>query len=145
MKKSDILYSALVVTVLTINPLFTSSLNASVNRTNFISSSVANILARRGINDDAAKEIAEEFFADKEEEFALMLKNIANGCSVLSENEIMDHISSLALHRKNIELDSYASLVNMVQKIKNISPSKETLKELQNIADINSLYAKKTS
>jgi len=140
MKKKDILHSALVVTVLTINPLFTASLTASINKPDSISFNIARILYSRGLNDSAAREIAESFLEEDEELFALMLKNIISDCGVLSENEIMNYLSSLALQRKSIDLKSYASLVNMVQKIKSIAPSKETLKELQNIAIKNSVY-----
>ncbi len=135
MKNTNLLYSALIATVLALNPLVTTSLNASTQqKTNSLSFRVAKNLNNRGLDEDMAREIADGFFSNDEELFSIMLKNIESGCSVLSEDEILNHISSMALHRKTLKLDSYDSLVNMTFKIKNRALEKETLKELENIA-----------
>ena len=96
---------------------------------------------KRGLEDNAAKEIAENYFTEDEELFALMLKNFENGCAIVSEEELMNYVSSMALQRKNIELDSYSSLVGMVHKIKNRALSKETLDELRQIATKNYFFS----
>jgi hypothetical protein len=146
MKNKDILYSVLIATALAINPLMAKSINlSSQNQTTSLSINVAKILQNRGLDDDAARVISEEFFADDEDLFHLMLKNLEHGCSVLSEDEILDYVSSIALQRKQLKLDSYSSLVNMLHSIKKIPPSKETLLELENIAMKNFLFSQSIS
>lgn len=144
MKKINLLYSTLVATALSISPLFTSPLSATVTqsaKTTTLSFNIANILHSRGLNRDAAQKISDEFLGQDEELFSVLIENIENRCSVLSREEIMDYMSNLALQRKSIELDSYSALIKMVHQIKHASPSKETLVELQHIANINNAYA----
>lgn len=140
MKKSNLLYVTLVVTVLSVSPFLTTQLSASVTQnpsTSSLSYKIANILYSRGLELDAAEKISDEFLEDDEELFSLMLQNIEDGCSVLSKDEIMNYISSLALQRKSIKLDSYSALIKMTHQIKHKLPTKETMLELQNIAALN--------
>jgi energy-converting hydrogenase A subunit M len=143
MKKINLFYSAVIATVLSLNPFVAAQLNASTQqRTNSLSFKIAKVLHNRGIDDDVAKEIAEDFFSEDEELFSIMLKNLENGCSELNEKDILNYISSMALHRKSVKLDSYASLVDITYKITNKKLNKETLKELENIATKNYLFSK---
>ncbi len=143
MNRKDILYSVLITVSLALNPLSAMTLTlVTQQQTNTLSATIAQNLYSRGLDEEAAQRISKEFFEDKEELFSFMLKNLANGCGVLSEQEILEHISSQALKKARIRLDSYSSLVSMVQKIKNQVASKETLLELQNIATKNTLFSK---
>lgn len=142
MKKINLFYSALIATALSLNPLLSTQLNAATQQTtNSLSFKVAKILHNRGLDDDAAKEIAEDFFEDNEDLFSIMIKNLENSCSELNENLILNYISTLALQRKSIKLDSYAFLVDMTYKITNKKLTKERLKELENIATKNYLLS----
>jgi hypothetical protein len=144
MKKINLLYSTLVATALTISPFLTTPLSATVTqstKTSTLSYNIANILHNRGLERNSAQKISDDFLANDEELFSVLLENIENRCSVLSRDEIMDYISNLALRRKSIELDSYSALIKMVHQIKHASPSKETLAELQHIANMNNAYA----
>ena len=77
-----------------------------------------------------------------EELFALMLQNLKYGYNnKLSPNEILDFLSTQALMKKNVHLDSYSYLVNMVYQIKNQALTKKDLKDLNTIATKNSFYA----
>lgn len=107
---------------------------------NSISSRISAILKKRGVDEDAAENISSNFIDGDEELFMMMINNLENGCDVLKKNEILEYLSILALHKQSINLDSYSSLVGMVYKIKSEPLSKKTLKELENIATINSLY-----
>lgn len=107
-----------------------------------ISSEVANILQKRGIDEDSSKKIASDFFTQNEIIVAYMVKNIENASSVLNEKEILEYLSTQALHKKTFRFDSYASLVSMAQKIYGHNLSESMLKELENIAVVNSLYLK---
>lgn len=142
MKNNNILYTALVAASLTISPILTSSLSATVrqNKQNNLSLNIAKKLYNRGIDNDAAHKITNEFFAGNEDLFAVLLGNLEYRCSALNKDEIMNYISSLALKRESINLDSYASLVNMLHRIKHQAPNKKVLKELKDVASINSAY-----
>lgn len=142
MKNRTIFYTALIATVFALNPLIPTSLNASTkNQANSLSLNIAKILHKRGLDDDVAREMSESFFLENEELFAIMLNNIANGCNIVNEEELMNHVSSLILQRKTIKLDSYEFLVGMVHKIKNRALSKESLQELKNISTKNFLFS----
>lgn len=133
---ATLLASALTLSAVTLTP--TNQRNQAKSRT--ISSAVANILHKRGLEKNASEELAHNFFDDKEELLALMIKNIEYGCSDLDENSILEYLSTQALHRKSVQLDSYSALVNMAYQIKAQALSKKTLLELENIAAKNAIY-----
>jgi len=142
MQRRDILYSALIATALALTPFTPTPVSLSAkHQATSLSMSIATILHKRGLDDDAAREISENYFSDNEDFFTFMIKNLENGCSIISEDELMNYLSSMALQRKMVELDSYKSLVGMVHKIKNRALSKETLKELEQIATKNYLFS----
>lgn len=141
MIKIQILTATLLAGALTLNAMTLTPTNQrSQAKSKLASSAVANILHRRGLDKDISEKLADNLFKDKEELVTLMIKNIENGSTALNENEILEYLSIQALHRKSVELDSYASLVNMTYQIKNQALSKKTLQELQNIAAKNALY-----
>ena len=105
-----------------------------------ISSEVATLLQKRGIDEVSSRKIASDFFAQNEMIVAYMVKNIENASSILNEKEILEYLSSQALHKKTFKFDSYASLVGMAQKIYGHNLNEDMLKELENIAVVNSLY-----
>jgi len=144
MKKTNLLYSTLVATALTLSPLITTPLNATVThatQTSTTSFHMVNILHNRGLDEDAAQKLVSEFIGSEEELFSILLENLESRCSVISRKDIMNYISTLALQRKSINLDSYSALINMVHKITHETPSRKTLEELQNIAKINFAYS----
>ncbi len=103
---------------------------------NTISSSIASILHKRGLDVDAAKDISNNF-TDDDNLFDLMIKNLENGCAILRKEEILEYLSTVALYRKNIDLTSYSCLFDMVYKVKQKPLNKKTLKQLDNIARKN--------
>ena len=142
MKNRTIFYTALIATILAINPLTPTKLNAATkSQASSLSLNVAKILHKRGLDDDVARELSENFFLENEALFSMMLNNIENGCNIISETELMNYISSSILQRKSIKLDSYEYLVGMVYKIKNRALSNATLQELKNISTKNSLFS----
>ncbi len=142
MKKQDILYSTLLAFILTLNPLSASTLKLSTqNQTNSLTLNIAKILHNRGLDDDAAHEISENFFLDNEEDFSMMLTNIENGCSIINRDELIEYLSSLILQRRDVDLSSYEFLVGMVHNIKKRALNSETLQELKNISSKNFIYS----
>jgi len=142
MKNQNILSTVLLASSLTLTPVITTSLTASSQfKVNSISTSIAKNLHRRGIDEDASKKIANNIFTIDEELFALMLHNLQYGYGKLDRSEVLDFLSTQALMKKDVNLDSYSYLVNMVYQIKHQPLSKEDLKNIDTIATKNSFYA----
>ncbi|KYJ85708.1 hypothetical protein [Sulfurovum riftiae] len=130
---------SLLVSILAINPLIATELQdrvqTRINSVNQLSGSIAAILHKRGLDEDAADEIADSLVDGKEVLLTQMVDNLA---MVLPHEEIVEHLSTIALHRKEIRLDSYDHLVNMVSQIKKRSLDKNTLGQLNIVAKLNS-------
>ena len=140
MNRSNLISVTLLVTALAFNPLFAQhNINTNILvQENRVTSKIASILHKRGLDEDAAKEISEKLVEEDEELFALMLNNLLYGINDLKKDEILEYLSTPALHRQNVELDSYAQLVSMVSKIKQSTLNKQTLDQLKEIAQSNS-------
>ena len=143
MNKQNIIRITLFVSALAFNPAAAEILpqltNIQTQQSSTVSSSIANILYQRGLDEDAAKEISSDLVEEEDEAcLALMIENIVNSCNEITYNEILEYLSTEALHRKNVQLENYAQLTHMFSKIKQRSPGKETLKQLSIIAKHNS-------
>jgi len=143
MNKQNIIRITLFVSILIFNPAVADTLRSATNlQTNInttITENIASILYKRGLEEKAAKERAEEFVEDDERLFALMLDNLLYGCSDITKEEILEHLSTAALHRKSIALDSYAHLIDIYSKIKRSTPDQKARKKLNTIAKRNTL------
>jgi len=142
MDKRNFISVTLLVSALVFNPLIAQQLNANISsqiQRSTVSSSIASILHKRGIDKDAAQEISNNLLDEEDELFALMIDNLVNECSSLSKDEILEYLSTAALYRHDVHFDSYAQLVNMVSKIKQKPLNEKTLKQLNTIAKKNAL------
>ncbi len=140
-KNQNILSSVLLASTLTLTPVITTSLNANTHlKANSLSNSIAKNLHRRGIDRDASLKIANNLFNIDEELFALMLQNLEYSCDSLSKNAILDFLTNQALMQKNVQLDSYSYLVNMLYQIKQQAPTQDELKKMNTLAIKNSLF-----
>ena len=141
MSKENILRITLFVSVLAFNPVvaetFKNTTNIQTQKETRVSTSIANILHKRGLDEDAAEEISQNFMPDDEELFTQMLENLLNGCKSIHKEEVLTFLSNEALFRKNVDLKSYDTLVSMVSKIKQKSLDAVILKELQSVAKQN--------
>jgi Glu-tRNA(Gln) amidotransferase subunit E-like FAD-binding protein len=139
MNRHNFIGVTILVSVLALNPLvaieFQNKIQTRLNHSEIVANSIASILHKRGLDEDAAKEIADSFVDGDDELLVQMVNNLA---TVLSHEEVLEYLSTMALHRKEIRLDSYGHLVNMVSKIKRSSLDKETLAHLNVIAKLNS-------
>ncbi len=141
MKNIQFLTATLLATALTLGATNVALVEDKAQlKVNSVSSVLAQILFERGLTQEASQKIASTFLTTDERTFSYMIKNIESGSSVLNETEILDFLSTQALHRKNVELDSYSYLVNMTHQITNRALSAQTLSELQLIATRNSFY-----
>ncbi len=140
MDKRNFIRVTLLVSALTLNPLVAQQLTVNPNtqvERNTISSSIASILHKRGLDEDAAQEISNNLIEEEDALFALMIENLVNECSSVSKDEILEYLSTAALYRSEVHFDSYAHLVHMVSKIKQEPLNEKTLKQLSNIAKKN--------
>ncbi|MFT7003884.1 MAG: hypothetical protein ACJAWW_001236 [Sulfurimonas sp.] len=143
-KNQNILSSVLLVSSLTLTLTITTSLTANTQfNVNSISNSIATTLYNKGLDEDVSKELAENVLNIDENLFALMLHNLQHGYNnKLSKTEILNFLSTQALMKKSIHLNSYSYLVNMLYQIKNKALDKNNLKSLDAIATKNSIYLK---
>ncbi len=139
MQKHTIIGLTILVSVLALNPLaateFQNQIQTKLNNTKRVSGSIASILHKRGLDEDAAERIADLSINGDEEVMDQMIDNLT---LVIPHNEIMEYLSTMALHRKEIKLDAYDHLVNMVSQIKKSSLDKNTLVQLNVVAKLNS-------
>jgi len=141
MSKENILRISLFVSVLAFNPVVAETVKPTSNIQNQqetrVSTSIANILHKRGLDEDAAEKLSQNIVADDEELFTHMMENVLNGCKSISKEALLAYLGNEALFRKSVSLENYDHLVAMVNKIKQKPLDKTTLKELQNIAKQN--------
>ena len=142
MDKRNFISVTLLVSALAFNPVVAEQLNTNVSsqrQVNTVSSSIASILHKRGLDEDAAREISNNLVDEEDMLFALMIENLVKECSSLSREEVLEYLSTAALYRQNVHFDSYSQLVNMVSKIKQKPLNEKTLEQLSTIAKKNSL------
>ena len=139
MNRHNFIGVTILVSVLALNPLvateFQNKIQTRLNNATKVSNSIASILHQRGIEEDAAKEIAASLVGGDEALLAQMVDNLA---SVLPHDEIIAYLGTMALHRKEARLDSYDHLVSMASKITKTPLDKSMLNHLEAIAKLNS-------
>ena len=142
MDKQNFIRVTLLVSALAFNPLIATQLNANTSsqrQLNTVSSSIASILYKRGIDEDAAREISDKLVDEEDELFALMIDKLLLECNSISKDEILEYLSTAALYRQNVHFDSYAHLVRMVSTIKGKSLDEKSLAQLKSFAKKNAL------
>ncbi len=140
MDKRNIISVTLLVSALAFSPLVATELNtntASQRQINSVSSSIAHILHKRGIDEDMAKEISKNLIDEEDELFAAMIDNLVNEYSSLTKEEVHEYLSTAALYRQRVDFDSYSHLINMVSKIKGKALNEQSLKQLSRVAKLN--------
>ena len=143
MKKHNFISITLIISGLALNPLIA---NTTVNRVSqtqttnqTITASIASILYNRGIDQEAAEELSNDLLEDDEALLAMMMQNLEEVCSSVSREEVLEYLSTAALHRQNVRFDAYDHLIAMVSKIKQTSLDTKTLQHLRDVAKKNAL------
>ena len=140
MEKRNIIRVTLLVSALAFNPLIATELHTnttSQRQINSVSSSIAHILHKRGIDEDMAKEISKNLIDEEDELFAAMIDNLVNEYASLSKEEVHEYLSTVALYRQRVDLNSYSHLISMVSKIKGKALDEQSLKQLSRVAKLN--------
>ena len=141
MNKQNFLTLTLIISGLALNPVMadaTLTVAASTQNINHsISSSIASILYNRGLEEETAEELAAVVVDEEDEMFLAMLLQTLEAKNIVSREEVLEHLSSVALHKQKIDFKSYDNLVGMVSKIQQKSLDENTLKQLSYLAKVN--------
>ncbi len=136
-----------LISALAFNPLAATELslnvlqNSSQQQTNNLTNVLASTLYKRGLDEEAAKELSENFLDAHSDHMDEMINQLVHVYPELSHHEIYEYLSSEALHRRSMDLGSYDHLVSMVTKIKGKALSTAELHKLQTVSKLNQLYA----
>lgn len=138
MHKQPIITLTFIISGLNFNPVIADTVITTVAYSQPIdepvSSGIASLLQNRGLEKDAADKISENFVSEKDEVLlALLIQELDRG-NIASSREVLEYLSTTALHRQRFDLHSYDHLVGMVTKIKQRSLDSNTLKQLKEIS-----------
>jgi len=141
MNKQNLLTLTLIISGLALNPVMTEAVlntvpqSQSINHS--VSASISTVLYNRGLDEDVADELASNLVNEEDEMFLAMLVQTLDAKNIASREEVLEYLSTVALHKQNIDFKKYDNLVGMVLKIKQTSLDDNTLKQLGYIAKIN--------
>ena len=141
MNKQNFLTLTLIISGLALNPVMadavvnTSIASQTINHS--VSSSISTVLYNRGLEEETADELAANLVDAEDEMFLAMLLQTLDAKNIVSHDEVLEYLSTAALHKQNIDFKSYDNLVGMVSKIKKSTLDENTLKQLSYLAKIN--------
>ena len=141
MNKQNFLTLTLIISGLALNPVMadavvnTSIPSQTINHS--VSSGISSVLYNRGLEEEVADELAANLVEEEDEMFLAMLVQSLDVKNIVSHDEVLEHLSTVALHRQTIDFKSYDALVGMVSKIKKSTLDENTLKQLSYLAKIN--------
>lgn len=141
MNKQNIITITLIITGLALNPLmaeeiqYTSSQNKTLNQT--VTSSIAKILHKRGLDEDVAEDMATNFVSHEDEILLAMFIHNLETHNIVTKEEVLEYLSNAALHKQKIDFKSYDHILGMITKIKQKHLDTETRKYLSHLVKIN--------
>jgi len=141
MNKQNIITITLIITGLALNPLmaeevqYTTSKNKTVNQS--ITSNIAKILHKRGLDEDVADDMATSFVSNEDEILLAMLIHNLETHDIVTKEEVLEYVSNAALHKQKIDFKSYDHILGMVSKIKQKPLDASTRKYLSHLVKIN--------
>jgi len=144
MNKQNFLTLTLIISGLALNPVMAdakvradmeSAPTQTINHS--VSSSISTVLYNRGLEEETANELAANLVEEEDEMLLAMLLQTLDVKNIVSHKEVLEHLSTAALHRQTIDFKSYDALVGMVSKIKKCTLDENTLKQLSYLAKIN--------
>jgi len=133
----------ITLTLLATTLAFSSAIPRETTRTtkqqsNSISTNIARTLVRRGIEDDKAFEIAQNFTNENEELLSIMISNYLHHIDIKQE-ALFNELSKLALLRKKADFSSYSFLVKLTQSLNKTQIDNKKLNRLSLVSTNNSL------
>ena len=141
MNKQNLLTLTLIISGLALNPVMAEATLAQVTQTQNINqtvtSGISTLLYNRGLEEDTAEELAQNFVESEDEMFLAMLVQTLEMQNIARREEVLEYMSRAALQRQILDLKKYDSLVGMVSQIKQKALDKNTLKQLSILAKVN--------
>lgn len=141
MNKQNFISLTLIISGLALNPVMANAVLTTVaysqNINDSVSSSISTLLYSRGLDKDAADEISENLVSDEDEDLVKGLIQDLDRENIVSRKEVLEYLSTKALHKQKLDFHSYDHLVGMVSKIKQRSLDDKTLKQLHHISKSN--------
>ena len=141
MNKQNLLTLTLIISGLALNPVMADAVVNSATSTqtinHSISSSISSILYNRGLEEEAAESLASGVVDEEDEMFLSMLLQTLDGKNIVSRQEVLEYLSTEALHRRSVDFKTYDNLVGMVAKIKKYALDENTLHQLSYLSKIN--------
>jgi len=141
MNKKNLLTITLIISGLALNPVWGESVIENISHTQNTQQSVrtgiSNVLFSKGLDEDAASEISENFVDESDEMLlATLIHNLENQ-NIVTREEVLEYLSSAALHKQKLDFRSYDTLIGMVAQIQKQLPDNTTRNQLSQIAKIN--------
>ena len=140
MNKQNLLTLTLIISGLALNPVMAEAVINTVVSTqtinHSISSSISTVLYNRGLEEETADELASAMVDEEDEMFLAMLVQTLDAKNIASREEVLEYLSTAALHRQSMDFRKYDDLVGMVSKIKKRALDENTLKQLSYLAKV---------
>lgn len=140
MHKQNFITLTLIISNLAFTPVmadavFTTAVSQGQKINDSVTSDIASILYKRGLEKEAADEISESFVSVEDEVLLAIVIEELDKENIASRKEVLEYLSTAALHKQKFDFHSYDHLVGMVTKIKQRSLDSKTLKKLHTIAN----------
>jgi len=102
-----------------------------------VTSGISAVLYNRGLEEEIADEFAAAMVDEKDEMYLSLLLRTLDAQNIVSREDVLEYLSTAALHRQTLDLKKYDVLVGMMTKIKQKSLDAQTLKQLSYLAKVN--------
>jgi hypothetical protein len=127
MKKTELFYITIIITLLSIQPLLASPVQVTFKtQTHSLSLHIANKLYKRGLDAKVAQQKAYDFLNTQGDSFVEILVLLQSSFDI-QYDAMVAYLANMALVQKHCNIQSYSSLVAMVQRIKGVALSKQEL------------------
>ena len=140
MNKQNLLTLTLIISGLALNPVMADAVTNTIASTqtinHSITSSISTVLYNRGLEEETADELASAMVDEEDEMFLAMLLQTLDAKNIASREEVLEYLSTAALHRQSMDFKKYDDLVGMVSKIKKSALDENTLKQLSYLAKV---------
>lgn len=137
MNTQNLLTLTLIISGLSLNPVMAQSQvehrTQNQNTQHSLRGGISTHLHNRGLEEDAAKEIAEAFIADDDENLIAKLMATLQLQKIASREDILSYLSMAALHREKIDFRKPEALETMLSTIEKKVLTQESRRQLHDI------------
>ena len=142
MTTRQLLSVTLLATTLTLNAATPIEIRVTTKQQSAsVSTAVANILFRRGIEKKKAFELAKRVTTEDEDLFALMLHSYLKSTS-LHQEDVLEVLAKFALNATEVDLSAYSFLIKLTQAVQGTALNPELFASLEQVSTNNTLLKK---